>query len=72
VNTGKTDRFLAQNSNFEILEKIKNRAIFLIYWLVFSIYRSVFDWFLFKIQILNENGLLLGFSGLSVDFFDFS
>jgi hypothetical protein len=44
----------------------------MIYWLVFSIYRSVFDWFLFKIQILNENGLLLGFSGLSVDFFDFS
>jgi hypothetical protein len=50
VNTGKTDRFLAQNSNFEILEKIKNRAIFLIYWLVFSIYRSVLTGFYLKFK----------------------
>jgi hypothetical protein len=45
----------------------------------FSVYRSVFDWFLFKIQILNKNGkpinffwFIARFSSLSLDFSVFS
>jgi hypothetical protein len=34
----------------------------------FSVYRSVFDWFLFKIQILNKNGKPIDFFGLSLGF----
>jgi hypothetical protein len=50
---------------------LKNRVVFLVYW-------STFGWFLFKIQIMNENSKLLiflvyclVFFGLSLDFFSF-
>jgi hypothetical protein len=52
-------RFLVQNSIFRRGEGSEKRA-------GFPVYRSGFGQFLLKIHNLNENGLLLSFSSLSL------
>jgi hypothetical protein len=49
----KIDQFSVKNLIIKIWGK--RRADFLVYRLIFFVYQLIFSWFLFKIQILNEN-----------------